>query len=476
MKCTIKPMLFAALLLAILPASCHLFLDSPTTFIDHLGPIDDNSFYALNLVTNTYYIVEAEILAEGNKCIIWAEKGSGVTVTKAQEMAQRYDTEIRPRILANFGGNNDILQYANTLAGRDDGKLTILLLDIQDGFKDPGKDTFVAGYFMSSDFRPRGLITGQGSRYSNGRDMIYIDTYPGMALRPGETYGVLAHELQHLVTYVSRHQMNRSLYIDTWIEEGLASMAEYFCLGEQYLTYRCEWFATDTRGTIAKGNNFFVWGNHVDKEPQAILDDYATAYLFFHWLYLQTTDTALRSRLYYDIMTSVYTDYRAVTNIAKDINPAWADWEILLRTWLAANYYPQNDHYGYKGSNYLRGKIRVKPISGETTPLFPGEGVYSTIRNNVFDFSAIQPSPNIRYTGITSNTGTFSTPSPNISGNILLTFNANNISSRTTETGHLTGNASITAAAQTITIDTQSETMTGMYAVDVRDVLGRNRE
>jgi hypothetical protein len=252
--------------------------------------------------------------------------------------------------------------------------------------------------------------------------------------------------------------------LDTWIDEGLASQAEYMYLGDN-ITDKCEWFSNDERGTIAKGNNFFVWDNH----KNAILDEYATVYLFFRWLYLQA-DTNQKTRIFYDIASSKYIDYRAVTDIAGKINPAWDTWENLLRTWLAANYYPGNAHYGYKEDGYLQKTIKVRPIAEQKISLYPGEGVYSFIKDS---FSPVETG-NIRYTGLTgseTDTGT----SPPYNGNILLTFNANknNKSTVAPETGSLTG---VSPAASVVSRMAAEGELTGPYVLDARDVLGRNRE
>ena len=39
---------------------------------------EEGDFYAQNIETGAYYTVKAELLAEGQKCVIWAEKGNTV--------------------------------------------------------------------------------------------------------------------------------------------------------------------------------------------------------------------------------------------------------------------------------------------------------------------------------------------------------------------------------------------------------------
>lgn len=457
-----------ALLCAVMGA-CTLFPDpNPTKTNEDLSTLEENSFYAQNLSApdKHYYKVKAEKLYEGKKCVIWAEEGSGVTPEQAQSIAKEYDNVIRPLIIQKFSKTNngeaDILDYANTLVGRTDKKLTVLLLDIQDGYT-ATNNAYVAGYFFSGNFLKKGSIGG--NHYSNGRDMIYMDTYPGLSNQPAQTYLTFAHELQHLVNYVTGLRIGRQLLVDTWIDEGLSSQAEYFYAGSNPKD-KCLWFSNDIGETIARGNNFFVWDNHTNKSL-AILDDYASVYLFFRWLYLQT-DTASQSNIFYKIETSPYADYHAVTNVAGAINSSWSNWENLLKTWLAANYYPKND-YGYTGDTYLQETIKVKPVAGSLISLYPGEGVYSIIHDS---YSPVETGNHIRYAGIAKDKPAINTAPP-FDDNILLTFNSNTNNKLTapSETGSIT---SLSSGFPRMVTEKPAELFTGPYVMDARDILRRS--
>jgi len=465
----IKVMLWAALFTATL-VSCINPIQDP------LPPLEKDEFYAQNIETGKYYKIKAKKIFEGNKCVIWAEEGSGVTPEKAKKIADEYDTKIRPTVVNAFSKKNftfqnktynDMLDFANRLAGRIDNKLTVLLLDIKDGYNPPTIKSYVAGYFFGGNFIKEGEHNG-GEYYSNGRDMIYIDTKPGLEAYEKQTYATFAHELQHLINFVTTIQMQRGgssyHYMDTWIDEGLSSQAEYLYL-EANLSDRYQWFIQDREGTIAKGNNFFVWGNHREK-PDAILDEYATAYLFFRWLYLRASP-GLRSHIFLDIEKSNSYDYQAVTNVAKDINSAWNNWETLLQTWFAANYSPTNNTYGYTGDNELQ-TITVKPIAGEQISLYPGEGVYSKISGSFSPDGA--SGTNIRYAGLTK---TAINPSSPYTGDVLLTFNANTNNKMSSETGRLT-NVPL-SISQTMARSIQTETFSGPYVIDARDMLERSK-
>ena len=461
-------------------AACDLLNNLNPAFGDEdLGPLGENQFYAQDIVTGRYYILTAEMLHEGQTCFVWAEEGSGITKEQAEEIAGKYDEVIRPVTVNRFGMKNfqsisvdkhfdDILDYADWLADGDE-KLTILLLDIQDGYAPLTSESYVAGYFFSGNFLEKGKFhSGLGNRtthYSNGRDMMYIDTHPGLEeKRVEQTYATFAHELQHLINYATFRWLGRWYMMDTWVDEGLSSQAEYFYLGENPAD-KCQWFNLDPKGTIARGNNFFVWGNH---HAEAVLDDYATVYLFFRWLYLQA-DQDMQQDIFEKIITSEYHSFRAVTEMAKKIDSSWDDWGTLLKTWLAANHDPSNAVYGYKGDEYLQNGrrntgfqgIRVRPIGGSTALLYPGEGVYSLIDSPSFTLPS-GGETGIRYANYNSATG----------GNVLLTYNTDTNIYGGGIPGQLTGVSP--PVARTLAGDSQAGRFTGPYVMDARDLLGRN--
>ena len=389
-----------------------LFLYSCDIFIGGGGGYDGQSriFRAQNTVTGNYYNVPAKLLYVGEKCNIWGEIASHVSQSTAHDMAVAYDEIIYPRMMEAFNSGETftegdrVLQDPMELAdyyGDGDGKLLILLLDIKDDYNKITNKSYVAGYFD-----PNNLYSRKSFLNSNECDMIYVDTNPGV---PGsdQSNGTLAHEMQHLmnfaITLAKRAQRNSNNQItslnqmDTWIDEGLSTAAEWVWNGTQAQD-RVDWYGNDPTDWIKKGNNFYVWGNHTSGaggDTDAVLDDYATDYLFFQWIRLQAGDTDIYKKIIY----STLSDYRAVTTAAgQAISSDYStNWSLLLRDWLAANYInAPSGIYGYKNDPTLSqiGARFLSGSAGKDYSLAPGEGIYTQ------KTSMPTATANIKYAGL----------------------------------------------------------------------------
>jgi hypothetical protein len=439
--------------------AAFLLISCPQAMVHN--PYEDlprGTFWAQDLASREYYTVEAALLAEGEKCVVWAERNSGVSVATGEAIAGEYDSRIYDLIVGTFG--SDEAMASGDVDG--DGKLTLLLLDIKDGFK--GSGAYTAGYFNYDD-----LLASSSNPYSNKKDMIYVDAAPS-TLPSEASYATIAHELQHFINIAAR-SLDGLGQMDAWIDEGLSAAAEYLYLGK-HNTERIDDFVLSE--TVRQGNNFFVWGNRVD----GLLDEYATVYLFFQWLRIQSGGTDLYKR----IIASPHYDYRAVVEaisgtFAEELGSV--DWETILRSWLGANYINStNGLYGYHGE---LPKLHVYAIGGQTQGLLPGEGVYSS----VIGASGSLPSgggPNIRYAGLRKAAGFLALPSDSLLSlntlslnERLLTFNSNasnDWSDDWEEIGFLTG-ARAEAAPRYPSIGLGRSARQDSWIIDARDIMGR---
>jgi hypothetical protein len=446
------------LLWCVIPMAAFLTISCPMAAVQNpYKGLGAGTFWAQNLATQKYYKVESVLLAEGGKCIVWAEKSAGVSVAEGEAIAGEYDDHIYPIIMETFGPDNinDIMKNYDM---DGDGKLTLLLLDIKDGFS--GSGTYTAGYFYSGD-----LFSLKSANYSNERDMIYVDTNPSNILSK-ESYATIAHELQHFINFSTRSFYGHSS-MDTWIDEGLSSAAEYVYLNRQNEERVFQFTHSDT---VRQGNNFFVWGDR----PDNVLDEYSTVYLFFQWLRIQSGGR----EIYKSIFNSPLYDYRAVTEA---ISGSFAEalgstgWETTLRSWLAANYINSpTGLYGYHGE--LPG-LRVWALGGKTQQLWPGEGVYSLAG----DASGALPSsggPNIKYAGLRKDSGSPQEPAVSLDSlypkERLLTFNSNAENKGSKEWGRLAGQPGETIPKFPAAASSRNAGQAGdSWIIDARDIMGR---
>jgi len=433
-------------------------------------PVIYKEYWACNISDGSYYKVKAQMLAENDLCRVWADIESGVTKDTAQKVADEYKNNIYVKMINTFGysitltdefgipvATKNTVQFINYLASGnlEDGKLTILLMDIKDKFQQGVNDSFVAGYFWAGN-----LYKNTALKYSNECDMIYIDTNPGIP-GSGESNETLAHEMQHLMNFAGT--VIREKATDIWIDEGLSVTAEWVYRNEGHSVQRLTCYDKDYSGLLGMGNNFFVWGNREEENQNAVLDDYSTVYLFFQWLRLQSN-----KEIYWRISSSDYYNYKAIINAFNETieKKEYNDWESMLKDWLAANYFKNSSgRYGYKNDAVLN-KIKTyyAPGTSATINLYPGEGVYSIANGSTIPAKE----GNIYYAGLN---GSSPTSSGSISSGVLLTYNANTNIDGNKESGKITGipdpSASVSASGRYI------GTSAGPFPISAGDMLRR---
>jgi hypothetical protein len=433
----------------------------------------EKKFWAQNASTGANYQLDAELLASNTRCEVWVEKGSTVTEAAARNVASEFNNVYSKLMntttglgwqLNIDGRQTNTMQFADML-GDGNQKLIILLLDIRDGYTNEN-DPYVAGYFDPVQFFADSTAQTNYNRRSNECDMIYMDINPSV-IGPS-FYGTLAHEMQHLMNFVTSmlligNEIRDSL-MDLWIDEGLSAAAEWIYSG-QLDESRIAWYGADPTGFIAQGDNFFVWDNYQSLNPSAVLNDYATVNLFFHWLRLNSSDGGGLFKYILFSENSVNYDYKAITGLFT--GTPWGEWKTLIEEWHAANFINSpNSRLGYRNANLLNLiKSRYVPVGTTSVNLFPGEGVYSHAPST--NYSGAAP---ISYSYLTNSeiSSTYSGTT-----NTLLTFNSNSNRLGDEVSGTTTGlvspaNVKASISGSRVAIKPES------YRVSAGDMLRRN--
>ncbi|MCX6142867.1 MAG: T9SS type A sorting domain-containing protein [Ignavibacteriales bacterium] len=195
---------------------------------------DQNLFWVYNIQNRSYDTIRAELKFIGSISYIWvalSEWNNGhVTSAEVDAMANALERSTSRTSLDSTMGilsidrqvcGNPPNVNSSFQKGKGDGKTHFLVCDIQDGFT--GSNSYVAGFFYAVDVDPSSGATST----SNRRDMLYIDSYPGIyynsTRRTSGALSTLAHEFQHLIHW------NYDPYEITFFNEGLSEYAEYLC-------------------------------------------------------------------------------------------------------------------------------------------------------------------------------------------------------------------------------------------------------
>lgn len=220
------------------------------------------------------YCVNADLVASTASADFYLESGLKTSLN-ISTIAKSFEEQIQPKITNTFGKPSDI---------NKDGKITIVVLDIKDGYK--GSGGFVAGFVDPINFYP------DDSRYrvrSNEKEILYLDGVQLASLGQTEFLSTLAHEYQHLIRYPYAQG-----YDPDWIDEGSSEVASDIALfgtcdinGNCYQESRIRCFRGDTsRSSCTLGgayHSIFSW--------EGRLENYAYSYSLMKYFYENSGNT-----------------------------------------------------------------------------------------------------------------------------------------------------------------------------------------
>lgn len=207
---------------------------------------DQKSFWVTNNDTNNNFQVEATLHYQTAHVYFWID--NRVPSFSAQDLKKLVDTfekEIYPTTRAFFGSEW-------TPGVDNDPHLYILFAK--------GIGHSVAGYFSSVDsYLP--IVR----EYSNGHEMFLLSA-DILALDEEYTYGVLAHEFQHMIHWhIDRNE-------ETWLNEGLSNLAMLingYSAGRSERAYlnspdlQLNYWSTDNTNRSANYGSAFLFSTYI---------------------------------------------------------------------------------------------------------------------------------------------------------------------------------------------------------------------
>ena len=157
-------------------------------------------FWLYNETSNTNFQVKATLQYVGKHAYYWVQEDVPFKPRELKKLADIFDQKIYPANRAFFGS-----EWTPGVDG--DPRIHILYA------RNIGAS--IAGYYSSADEVPT-----QANEYSNQRE-IFIFNADNVDLTGDFTYGVLAHEFQHMIHW------NQDRNEESWLNEGFADLAAY---------------------------------------------------------------------------------------------------------------------------------------------------------------------------------------------------------------------------------------------------------
>ena len=161
---------------------------------------DKNTFWATDLGTNENFQVEATLRYATPHVYFWVEDGVRVNEGEMQALVDTFETHIYPTDREFFG--------SEWTPGIDGDEHIYILYARGIGFS-------IAGYFSSAD-----SLNPLAHEYSNAHEMFVFNA-DNTDLGEEFTYGVLAHEFQHMIHWYQDRNEN------SWMNEGFSEVAAF---------------------------------------------------------------------------------------------------------------------------------------------------------------------------------------------------------------------------------------------------------
>lgn len=257
--------------------------NSAKSAADNVG--DERAFFVFNFINENYESKNFRLMRKGNATQIWfevAEINNGHLNEAVADSMFKYLEDVSPQ--HSFNPEMGIIELLNTYMGSPpnydgDELVDFLITDIKDGYDPEENPGYTGGFFYGVDQFPD---TNPGSYRSNERDVLYIDSYPGIfsngeisALKPLST---LAHEYQHLIHYNYNGRLGHDEL--AFINEGQSGFAQLLS-GYQPYDYNLALYLNNTNIDLFRWSGTGNENVYADYSRAAAFSSYMWDYLGF---------------------------------------------------------------------------------------------------------------------------------------------------------------------------------------------------
>jgi len=230
------------------------------------APQQTRQFYVLKdpdadtSLPSSFQRVTAELRYPGAHCLVYTDvdtlASGNLTYAHLKNIADVFDAQIHPSNTTHFGTESDV---------DGNGKVIILSTPAVNRLTEPDSAVtrgFIAGFFLSNDLYAPGQ-SGVLAGTTNHAEIFYL-----LAADPSKTWGNIfpaamvadenirttAHEYEHLISISHRLFNQGSTLQITWLEEGMAHMAEDLLGWNQSNVNRANLYLADPGGMTLEHN------------------------------------------------------------------------------------------------------------------------------------------------------------------------------------------------------------------------------
>ena len=305
---------------------------------------DQASFNTYNLEQNCNEKIKATCKKIGKHCYVYLQNGKKVEQKTIDKIANAFDNKIYPTDRAMFGNEW-------TPGIDDDARITLLLLDIKDGYNpSSGNYAYTGGYFNAGD-----CYTKSKYSTSNEKEMLYLDINPSDP-NSDKFLSVMAHEFQHMIHW------NHDPKEYTWLNESMSQLAPYLC-GYGHPSQVDAFLRTPD-------NNMCAWSD------DDMVANYGQVYMWAQYISTRIASTDERRQAFIRRMVAQKSQGMAGINDAIEKQGIKNSARNLFRNFCVANYLNDdrinNGDYGYGNALsrfYLNPEIKVDkaPAKGKSS-------------------------------------------------------------------------------------------------------------